>query len=133
MPRIESHEITDPAVSTWHREWFTSKQAQDVVKVSMLSTNAPQTPSEKNSNPHLKNYYYWELERWLGAKEHRLFFQRTQVQFPTPTWQLTTVISVPGDLTPSYKYSCKQNTQCSRAWWRTPLIPALGRQRQVDF
>jgi hypothetical protein len=20
-----------------------------------------------------------------------------------------------------------------RAWWRTPLIPALGRQRQVDF
>ena len=21
----------------------------------------------------------------------------------------------------------------SRAWWRTPLIPALGRQRQVDF
>jgi hypothetical protein len=21
----------------------------------------------------------------------------------------------------------------SRAWWRTPLILALGRQRQVDF
>jgi hypothetical protein len=21
----------------------------------------------------------------------------------------------------------------SRAWWCTPLIPALGRQRQVDF
>jgi hypothetical protein len=21
----------------------------------------------------------------------------------------------------------------SRAWWRTPLIPALWRQRQVDF
>jgi hypothetical protein len=21
----------------------------------------------------------------------------------------------------------------SWAWWRTPLIPALGRQRQVDF
>jgi hypothetical protein len=20
-----------------------------------------------------------------------------------------------------------------RVWWRTPLIPALGRQRQVDF
>jgi hypothetical protein len=23
--------------------------------------------------------------------------------------------------------------QLSRAWWHTPLIPALGRQRQVDF
>jgi hypothetical protein len=22
---------------------------------------------------------------------------------------------------------------CGRAWWCTPLIPALGRQRQVDF
>jgi hypothetical protein len=21
----------------------------------------------------------------------------------------------------------------ARQWWRTPLIPALGRQRQVDF
>jgi hypothetical protein len=21
----------------------------------------------------------------------------------------------------------------SRAWWHTPLIPALGRQRQTDF
>jgi hypothetical protein len=24
-------------------------------------------------------------------------------------------------------------TTVSRAWWHTPLIPALGRQRQVDF
>jgi hypothetical protein len=23
--------------------------------------------------------------------------------------------------------------ESSRAWWRTPLIPALRRQRQVDF
>ena len=26
-----------------------------------------------------------------------------------------------------------QNTSISRACWRTPLIPALGRQRQADF
>jgi hypothetical protein len=29
-----------------------------------------------------------------------LLFQRTWVQFSAPTWQLTTVTSVPGDLTP---------------------------------
>jgi hypothetical protein len=26
-----------------------------------------------------------------------------------------------------------KNSRLGRAWWRTPLIPALGRQRQVDF
>jgi hypothetical protein len=27
----------------------------------------------------------------------------------------------------------KKKNGFSRAWWRTPLIPALGRQRQADF
>jgi hypothetical protein len=31
------------------------------------------------------------LERWLSGLEHELIFQRTQVQFPAPTWWLTTV------------------------------------------
>jgi hypothetical protein len=26
-----------------------------------------------------------------------------------------------------------EKNETSRAWWRTPLIPALGRQRQVDL
>jgi hypothetical protein len=25
------------------------------------------------------------------------------------------------------------NDEKSQAWWRMPLIPALGRQRQADF
>jgi hypothetical protein len=27
----------------------------------------------------------------------------------------------------------KKKEKKSRRWWRMPLIPALGRQRQVDF
>jgi hypothetical protein len=26
-----------------------------------------------------------------------------------------------------------EKKKCSQAWWRTPLIPALRRQRQADF
>jgi hypothetical protein len=29
-------------------------------------------------------------ERWLSSKEHLLLLQRTQVQYPTPTWYFTT-------------------------------------------
>jgi hypothetical protein len=29
-----------------------------------------------------------------------------------------------------YKY---KNINIARQWWCTPLIPALGRQRQTDF
>jgi hypothetical protein len=31
------------------------------------------------------------------------------------------------------KHSHTLKTDLSRAWWRTPLIPALGRQRQANF
>jgi hypothetical protein len=31
------------------------------------------------------------------------------------------------------KYTFAYKNFSSQAWWRTPLVPALGRQRQVDF
>jgi hypothetical protein len=31
------------------------------------------------------------------------------------------------------KQKTKTKTKDSQAWWRMPLIPALGRQRQANF
>jgi hypothetical protein len=36
-------------------------------------------------------------------------------------------------LIPKEHEESKQKEIFSQAWWHTPLIPALGRQRQVDF
>jgi hypothetical protein len=57
-----------------------------------------------------------------------LIFQRSRVRFPAPTQRLTTIYnSSSRDDTLFYP----SRTPNSRPWWRTPLIPALGRQRQV--
>jgi hypothetical protein len=32
-----------------------------------------------------------------------------------------------------WKLKASKNQRSCRAWWCMPLIPALGRQRQVDF
>jgi hypothetical protein len=40
---------------------------------------------------YVKSIWGEGIKKWLNGLEHWLFFQRTQVQFPAPTWQLTTV------------------------------------------
>jgi hypothetical protein len=30
-------------------------------------------------------------------------------------------------------FDLRKNSFICQAWWRTPLIPGLGRQRQADF
>jgi hypothetical protein len=51
------------------------------------------------------------LSRWLSSYNRQLLFQRTKVQFPTPTWQLTVVChSCFRDPTPRYRHAYKENT-----------------------
>jgi hypothetical protein len=50
-----------------------------------------------------------------------------------PTWKLGKLFS--RNINPT-SYNNEQSVKIcplSQAWWCTPLIPALGRQRQVDF
>jgi hypothetical protein len=35
--------------------------------------------------------------------------------------------------TMEYYFAVKKMKLQARRWWHTPLIPALGRQRQADF
>jgi hypothetical protein len=91
----------------------------------------------------LKNIVEW-LKRWLSCYENLLFLGSLQ-QPVTPAQ---------GDITPPSGF-CRHLRTCdmhscrhtythkinlyfkkwyeSRVWWCMPLIPALGRQRQVDF
>jgi hypothetical protein len=64
--------------------------------------------------------------------------KRSWVQFPVTPWWLTTVCNgiwypLLACLKTTMVYSYTLKNILSRAWWHTPLIPALGRQRQVDF
>jgi hypothetical protein len=43
-------------------------------------------------------------------------------------WQWSDFLSQKSKLWSSFR-----NSRWARQWWRTPLIPALGRQRQADF
>jgi hypothetical protein len=49
-------------------------------------------------------------EQLTALAEHWLLFQRTQVQFPEPTWQLKTVTSGPEDPSHSFRHPKHQCT-----------------------
>ena len=54
-----------------------------------------------------------------------------------PAWSTGQVPGQPGSEgytgKPVLKERERERERESRVWWRTPLIPALRRQRQVDF
>jgi hypothetical protein len=53
----------------------------------------------------------------------------------TPAYRNSNILEYVDGLNYAAKSYLKTKTkkQKSQAWWHTPLIPALGRQRQVDF
>jgi hypothetical protein len=51
----------------------------------------------------------------------------------TPNSRVTRVTEAPSSLMTLACVKLTGKTSQSWAWWRTPLIPALGRQRQADF
>ena len=72
------------ALISWSK---TTKQRENTAnRMSLLKLKAHfqwHTLFNKTTSP--------ELDRWLCSNELWLLFQRTQVQFPAPTWMLTTV------------------------------------------
>ena len=48
------------------------------------------------------------------------------------SWVLSPPFMVISLLLPSYVFTFKE-AAAAWQWWYTPLIPALGRQRQADF
>lgn len=50
------------------------------------------------------------VQTWLSSEEHWLFFQRTLIHFPAPTWQLQLFLTpIPWDFTPSHRHTQRQN------------------------
>lgn len=68
----------------------------------------PKMNKQTNKQKVLKKGYRG-LKRWLGGREHRLLFQRTQVGFLTPAWQLTNI--------------CDSSFRRSDTFFRLPRVP----------
>ncbi|CAO2626305.1 hypothetical protein LEMLEM_LOCUS19217 [Lemmus lemmus] len=78
---------------------------------------APPLPRESWNADSEKGIPARTMLVWAGEVTQQLrtlaVFQRTQVQFPAPTWQLTAVCnSVPGDLTPPIDICAGKEGSC---------------------
>ena len=77
-----------------------------------------------------------ELERQMVASHHVGAASQTQVNLEEQPVILTIEPSIQALKTPhlkTHKYVKQIKNSLRQAWWRTPLIPALRRQRQADF
>jgi hypothetical protein len=100
---------------------FDSVSPKDAVLLALIVTRKKRTTEEPKKNAlctckQPRGYYCLS---W-GLKIHMI----------EPANEMLTHRRVKGD-----PMSKSLNNNCSIAgrWWRTPLIPALGRQRQGDF
>jgi hypothetical protein len=85
-----------------------------------------------NMSTHTHTWGHWDVLRCKDTC-HKLQW----LEFTGPTWWKKRTNS--HKLFSDHHTYAMAHTQCnkmlftSRAWWCTPLIPALGRQRQVDL
>jgi hypothetical protein len=92
-----------------------------------------------SSNRHCDSPGIWHtrvwLTRWWGSfcdKISVFVWRDKKTLAPLP--ELDHSDSLVPDLLVSVSIcAIYSKSNLGRAWWRTPLIPALGRQRQVDF
>jgi hypothetical protein len=103
-----------------------------------------QAKTEDRENTVLfKILFFWQFFQWLALKicmlEGSLIIS-TRLTHPLPHELATTIRKKWNyDSAKTYRWMfnpeflCSLKVEMNRAWWRTPLIPALERQRQVDF
>jgi hypothetical protein len=79
---------------------------QSVTRKGLFGEENGRTPRKDNTKP--------QMTRFIHGKYQKRTFAPSEQLCCTRGW----IIKI---------------HRINRAWWRTPLIPALGRQRQADF
>jgi hypothetical protein len=93
---------------------------------SPITANSEYTNTPENQESVLKSYLMKIIESFKEDINNSL----EEIQENTGK-QLKELSKAIQDL--KVEVETIKKTQMSRVWWHTPSIPALGRQRQVDF